>query len=44
MTPKESKQPAQPIEEKKAFKRKLQQLEGIQFEILQDYIIALDKL
>jgi len=38
------KQPKKPTEEKKLFLNKLEQLKGIEFENLQDFIIELDKL
>jgi len=44
MTPKEPKQPLPAIKEIADFKSKLKKLEGIQFESLQEYLQALDKL
>jgi len=44
MTTKEPKQPLPPTKEIEEFKSKLKSLEGIQFESLQEYLQALDKL
>lgn len=44
MQAKELKKSLLPIEENKAFKEKLELLKDREFESLQDYIIALDKL
>ena len=41
---KDSKINLQPIKEKAAFEEKLKQLNGIEFESLQDFLIALSEL
>jgi len=44
MNVQKNKKELKPIKELKEFEIKLKQLEGKEFETLQDYIIALDKL